>query len=127
MRSFGCGGVRRLPDESFGCCLMSGGEKTARPRTFRGTRERRPGCEELGPATEGLGGAVPRAWPWKVRVRDIVTGPDLAHCPTIDEIGVGAKSLRRHTHIKLDKDAGVLAETLLDRANQRAHRAGASG
>ncbi len=62
---------------------------------------------------------VHERWAWKVELRDVVAGPDLPHCPTIEEIGVGAKSLRRHTHIKLDKDAGTLAEALLERANQR--------
>ena len=37
--------------------------------------------------------------------------PDLPHCPTIDEIGVGATRSTRQ---------GVLAKTLLERANQRA-------
>ena len=59
-------------------------------------------------------------WAWMVQLRDIVTGPDLQHCPTIDEIGVGATSLRRHTHITLDENAGTLAETLIEHANQRA-------
>ena len=57
-------------------------------------------------------------WAWKVELRDVVAGPDLPHCPTIDEIGVGATSLRRHTHIKLDEDAGSLAEKLLDQLGQ---------
>lgn len=57
-------------------------------------------------------------WAWKVKLRDVVAGPDLPHCPTIDEIGVRAVSLRRHTHIKLNRDAGELAEVLLERANR---------
>jgi hypothetical protein len=56
-------------------------------------------------------------WSWKVTVSDVITGPDLPDCPTIDEIGVSPKSLRRHTHIKLEEEAGTLAETLLERAN----------
>ena len=58
-------------------------------------------------------------WAWKVKVRDVKVGPNLPQCPTIDQIGVRPKSLRRHTHIKLDSDAGKLAESLLERANQR--------
>jgi hypothetical protein len=55
-------------------------------------------------------------WPWQVEYREIVGGPDLPHCPTIDEIHVSPTSLRRKTHIKLDAHAGVLAERLLERA-----------
>lgn len=55
-------------------------------------------------------------WPWKVEVRDIVLGPPLPDCPTIDDIGVEAKSVRRQTHIRLKVQAGVLAEQLLKEA-----------
>jgi hypothetical protein len=55
-------------------------------------------------------------WPWLVNYREVVSGPDLPQCPTIDEIGVSATSLRRQTHIKLDTQTGVLAERLLERA-----------
>ena len=65
-------------------------------------------------------------WPWLVRCREIVGGPDLPHCPTIDEIGVSATSLRRHTHIKLEAQAGILAEHLLERAIED-HSDGAEG
>ena len=65
-------------------------------------------------------------WPWLVKYREIVGGPDLPHCPTIDEIGVSATSLRRQTHIKLDAQAGLLAEHLLERATED-HSDGAEG
>jgi hypothetical protein len=55
-------------------------------------------------------------WPWKVALRDVITGPDLERCPTIDEIGVGPKSVRRQTHIRLNEESGLLAERLLARA-----------
>jgi hypothetical protein len=58
-------------------------------------------------------------WLWKVGVREVVGGPNLEHCPTIDEIDVAAKSLRRQSHIHLDESAGVLAEELLERASAR--------
>jgi hypothetical protein len=60
-----------------------------------------------------------KRWAWKVKLRDIIAGPDLPHCPTISEIDVKATSLRSHTHIKLGFQAGMLAETLLERASQR--------
>jgi hypothetical protein len=55
-------------------------------------------------------------WPWKLAVREVVGGPNLDRCPTIDEIDVAAKSLRRQSHIHLDESAGVLAEELLERS-----------
>jgi hypothetical protein len=61
-----------------------------------------------------------KRWPWKVRLRDVVTGPNLERCPTIEEIGVGPKSVRRQTHIKLDREAGLLAEELLSRSSSTA-------
>ena len=53
-------------------------------------------------------------WPWQVAVHEVISGPDLPHCPTINQIGVEPKSLRRHTHIKLAHDAGVRAEELIE-------------
>jgi hypothetical protein len=55
-------------------------------------------------------------WPWQVLVREIIGGPELERCPTIDEIGVETKSIRRQSHIRLDESAGILAEELLERA-----------
>jgi hypothetical protein len=56
-------------------------------------------------------------WPWKLLVREVVSGPELERCPTIDLIGVEAKSLRRQSRIHLDESAGILAEELLERAS----------
>lgn len=58
-------------------------------------------------------------WPWKLSVREVIGGPELERCPTIGELGVAAKSLRRQSHIHLDESAGVLAEELLERARTR--------
>ena len=55
-------------------------------------------------------------WPWKLSLREIVGGPELERCPSIDQIGVEAKSIRRQSHIRLDEKAGILAEELLKRA-----------
>jgi hypothetical protein len=55
-------------------------------------------------------------WPWKLEVHEVVTGPNLDRCPTIDQIDVAAKSVRRQSHIQLDGAAGLLAEELLERA-----------
>jgi hypothetical protein len=63
--------------------------------------------------------SVHERWPWMVKVRDVIAGPDLPHCPSIEEIGVLPTSLRRHTHIKLASVAGGRAEALLELANQR--------
>ena len=53
-------------------------------------------------------------WPWKLSVREIVSGPELERCPTIEQIDVEAKSVRRQSHIRLEESAGVLAEELLE-------------
>ncbi len=59
-------------------------------------------------------------WPWQLSVRDVVSGPGLLKfCPTIDQIGVDAKSLRRHSYIGLDEGAGILAEQLLQRPTRQ--------
>jgi hypothetical protein len=58
-------------------------------------------------------------WPWKLAVREIIGGPNLDHCPTIEEIGVAARSVRRQSHIHLDEAAGILAEELLNEALRR--------
>jgi hypothetical protein len=55
-------------------------------------------------------------WPWKLGVQDVVAGPELERCPSIDEIGVKASSLRHQSHIHLDERTGMLAEELLERA-----------
>lgn len=52
-------------------------------------------------------------WPWKLSVREIVGGPELERCPTLEQIDVEAKSVRRQSHIRLDESAGVFAEELL--------------
>jgi hypothetical protein len=57
-------------------------------------------------------------WPWKLPVQEIVGGPELERCPTLDQIGVKAKSVRRQSHIHLDEGAGILAEQLLEEAGK---------
>jgi hypothetical protein len=55
-------------------------------------------------------------WPWKLSVQEIVGGPELERCPTIEQIDVESTSVRRQSHIRLDERAGILAEELLKQA-----------
>jgi hypothetical protein len=56
-------------------------------------------------------------WSWKLSLRELVRGPELERCPTIDRIAVKSTSLRSHSHIRLDTRAGMTAEELLERAS----------
>jgi hypothetical protein len=55
-------------------------------------------------------------WRWKVEVRDLVLGPPLPDCPTLADIGVKSTAVRRQAAIRLEPDAGFLAERLIERA-----------
>jgi hypothetical protein len=56
-------------------------------------------------------------WHWELALREVIGGPDLDRCPTIDQIGVAAISLRNKSYIRLkDAAAGPLAEQLLTKA-----------
>jgi hypothetical protein len=52
-------------------------------------------------------------WGWKVEVRYVAGVPLLSQSPTLDDIGISPKSVRRHTHISLKPDEGRRAEELI--------------
>jgi hypothetical protein len=56
-------------------------------------------------------------WGWQVRVRLLIAGPRLEHCPTLAEVEVDRRSLGRHSHIRLR--FGHRAEVLIQRAADR--------
>ena len=52
-------------------------------------------------------------WTWMVETRLVAGAPSLAVAPALRDIGVSPKSLRQHSHIGLDADAGARAEALM--------------
>ena len=54
-------------------------------------------------------------WPWRLHTRMLVSVPLLSHGPTLGEIGVAARSLGRHSHIRLSDEQGRRAEQLVRR------------
>ena len=52
-------------------------------------------------------------WTWMVETRILLVAPSLAAAPAIREIGVSPKSLRQHSHIRLDTEKGYRAEELI--------------
>ena len=54
-------------------------------------------------------------WTWMVETRLLAGAPSLAVAPALREIGVSPRSLRQHSHIRLDADQGRRAERLMDR------------
>jgi hypothetical protein len=58
-------------------------------------------------------------WPWQVRSRIVAAGPRLEHCPTITDIDVERRSVRRQSHIRLNGDQGQRAEALITRAAEQ--------
>jgi hypothetical protein len=52
-------------------------------------------------------------WPWQVPQKMVVAGPLLESCPTLSDIDVDPKSVRRHSHIRLTQEQGMRAEELL--------------
>ena len=53
-----------------------------------------------------------RRWPWAVEVELTAASPRLALAPTIHDIGVSARSLGRHSHIRLTDEQGAQAARL---------------
>ncbi len=64
-------------------------------------------------------GPHPR-WPWVVEVRELVSVPRLSFAPELRDIGVSARSLSQHSHIRLSPEAGRLAERLIAEAAEDA-------
>jgi hypothetical protein len=54
-------------------------------------------------------------WTWKVYTRELSSVPLLSHGPTLGEIAVSARSLGRHSHIRLTDEQGGRAEELMRR------------
>lgn len=59
-------------------------------------------------------------WPWVVEVAHVVSVPRLSLAPELRDIGVMARSLSQHSHIRLTPDQGELAETLICEAAEEA-------
>jgi hypothetical protein len=60
-------------------------------------------------------GGHPR-WPWVVKVEPVVWVELLSYAPTIEDIGVRARSLSQQSHIRLTDEQGELAEALIREA-----------
>jgi hypothetical protein len=56
-------------------------------------------------------------WPWIVEVEEVCAVERLAYAPTIDDIGVAARSLSQQSHIRLSDEQGELAERLIREAD----------
>ncbi len=54
-------------------------------------------------------------WRWLLRTRIVTAIDDIAAAPALREIGVSAKSLRQHSHVRLSRDQGEAALALLRR------------
>jgi len=52
-------------------------------------------------------------WGWQVRVRDLVGVPHIRHAPTLSDIDVHPRSVRRQSHIRLSTEQGQRAEALI--------------
>ena len=53
-------------------------------------------------------------WRWQVRTRRLVSVP-LARAPTLRDLGVSARSIGRHSHIRLSDRQGELVQELFGR------------
>ena len=58
-------------------------------------------------------------WRWKLETRLVAAVDDLAHAPALREIGVSAKSLRQHSHVRLADAAGRRALELIHEYSSR--------
>jgi hypothetical protein len=56
-------------------------------------------------------------WRWKLQTRLVAAVEQIARAPALREIGVSARSLRQHSHIRLSDEAGETALALLQRAD----------
>jgi len=52
-------------------------------------------------------------WPWVVEVEPIVWVPRLSLAPELRDIGMRPRSLSQHSHIRLTREQGELAERLI--------------
>ncbi|MEA2182832.1 MAG: hypothetical protein QOF69_2017 [Solirubrobacteraceae bacterium] len=60
-------------------------------------------AEVLGePSTDMPSPADPTRWPWSVPVELLVVVPVLSNAPPVEAIGVSARSMSQHSHIRLD-------------------------
>lgn len=55
-------------------------------------------------------------WRWRLETRLVLGVESLAAAPALREIGVSPKSLRQHSHIRLDESQGRAATELLRQA-----------
>jgi hypothetical protein len=61
-------------------------------------------AEVLGPpATDSPSPADPARWPWSVEVELLVAVPVLSNAPPVEAIGVPARSMSQHSHIRLEE------------------------
>jgi hypothetical protein len=54
-------------------------------------------------------------WGWRLETRLVCCVSELSEAPALREIGVSAKSLRQHSHIRLSERQGRAAEGLMRR------------
>ena len=59
-------------------------------------------------------------WPWVVAVGPVVSVPRLSLAPELSDIGVMPRSLSQHSHIRLTREQGELAEELIRAAAEEA-------
>jgi hypothetical protein len=80
---------------------------------------KRTGAGRIYKVLEVVGEPTPNEgrWPWRVSTRKIIAGPLLDACPTLADINVNPKSVRRNSHIRLTEEQGILAEELLSAAS----------
>jgi hypothetical protein len=54
------------------------------------------------PSTDAPSPADPERWPWSVPVELLVVVPLLSNAPPVEAIGVPARSMSQHSHIRLE-------------------------
>ncbi len=59
-------------------------------------------------------------WKWKALTQELASVALLSHGPTLGEIAVSARSLGRHSHIRLTDEQGRRAEELMRRYGEEA-------
>ena len=55
-------------------------------------------------------------WPWALNVEILLEVPLLSRAPTLSQVDIEPRSLRRQSYIKMSTEQGELAEALLARA-----------
>ena len=58
-------------------------------------------------------------WPWALEVEILVEVPLLSQAPTLGEVDIEPRSLRRQMYIKMSHEQGLLGEKLLRAAAER--------